>query len=307
MYHSIARHSKPTYHKAEMPRGGKKVLVTKPYKMKPKPTTTMAFLHVSTGKVPKFSAAMFKEPIMRRPFMRHSLNPPDGSLFLSRLNADGGSDWMRYATSGEEDSTEWCTGTRHVFHVDFESMGIYVVNTVDDMKAFFKKYGVPSTPWRGWHAREMDKMYTQLSTVVDWLDTYMTRKGLTDETLMETIAGIEPKGHLPWITAAGGVDIPKSPKVTAKFLAVIVAWIRQKYVEMHDLNEKLRDEVYDTENYSSIDYGRMKRAGYNGVYYGPGLWRKRELTKLCMPGDGELRNYIRWLESDTLAIWKWCF
>lgn len=121
------------------------------------------------------------------------------------------------------------------------------------------------------------------------------------------IVDIKPKGHLPWITASGDVEIPKSPKVSAKFLAVIVAWIRQKYAEMYDLNVKIRNDAYDMENYSSINYGRMKRAGYNGIYYGPGLWRKSEQVKLCMPGDGELRNYIKWLGSDTLAIWKWCF
>ena len=84
-----------------------------------------------------------------------------------------------------------------------------------------------------------------------------------------------------------------------------VSELQHEYRLLYEANKSMRDFEYEKEMYDWIDYARMADEGYNGIYYSKKLMADRK--KLCRPGDGELRSYLEWLGSDTLAVWNWCF
>lgn len=217
-----------------------------------KTPTTVSFVHSSVYKADYFTAETFDEPEMVRPFMRHSLNPPDGSLNLSKCNSRGTSDWLEIADKS------WKRGTKHLFHIDFAKSAIFVVNTADQFIAFMRKYGI--------------------------------RSSYSDHTGHTIVAQIEK--------ICATIERLEEDKIEE---------IRHQYMRLWKKNAELREFEFERENYDSIDYARMKDEGYNGIYFSQSLMSASEMAKLCRPGDGELLSYLKWLKSDTLAIWKWCF
>lgn len=217
-----------------------------------KTPTTVSFVHSSVERETSFTSETFVEPEMVRPFMRHSLNPPDGSLNLSKCNSRGTSDWLEVADK------PWKCGTKHLFHIDLVKSRIFVINTADEFIAFMQEYGIRCS-----HSDRAKK------TIVAKI-----------EQICATIESLEED---------------KTDE------------LRRQYALLWKKNEQLREFEFEAENYDSIDYARLKDEGYNGIYYSESLMSAHETVKLCRPGDGELLSYLKWLKSDTLAIWKWCF
>lgn len=278
-----------------------------------KTKTTCAFVHISSNRKTRFNVKTFIHPSIETRCFKHALNPPDGSLNLSRYIPSDTSDWAKYCKTLP--TNRWTRGTKHLFHIDMKKQCIFVIDTIDDFIQCIRKYGVSDKESIEWNLRKkneiqshIDVTIAQIQALLEWIDAYMIHKELTDEALAASVESfMTTKYNFDKDSCLDGL-IVQTPRrgVTLKFIAKIILMIQHLYDLLHNLNNTMRNFEFEKETYDWIDYSQMKRDGYNGIYFSKKLMVKSELIKLCRPGDGEIRSYIEWLKTDTLAIWNWC-
>ena len=247
------------------------------------------FLHVSpNGEI--ITKDNYKNQKSIKPSQYTSSFNAHGALYLSRVDDDNpeSSMWLRYRQlkmetellvkrSGDDDAThdQWLApnAVKTVVDVDFGEQQIYVVDTPDDLKTLFVKYGIyeQKAKWRGddeTYRRDnlrVQKMM-ELPIITEFLETKILddrhRQFLANQDKLAKLIATRTTRNMPLVKIKSGEVVISKKGITIEFL---VDLIRTRFSY-----EKLIDDPSDLEITTSIktlDFNRMLADGYNGIYY----------------------------------------
>jgi hypothetical protein len=276
------------------------------------------FLHVSTNGV-TITKDTFKKPkSIKSAHQTSSLNAA-GALYLSRVD-DGNSDssmWLRYLQlkmeteqlvkrSGDDlKPDDWLVpDTAKTFiDIDFKEQKIYVVDTPDDLKTLFVKYGIyeQKAKWsRGGDSEtyRRDNLRVQkmleLHIITEFLETKILedrhRQFLANPDKLAKLIATRTIRNMPLVRIkASQVVIPKKG-ITTEFLVDLIR-TRISY-------EKLIDDPSDlqiTTSIKTLDFNRMLADGYNGIYYSTNIVRFNDKVYDGIELDRKSRpRFINW-------------
>lgn len=249
------------------------------------------FLHVSTDGT-TINKDNFKRPKTIKPSHYTSSFNAEGALYFSKVDNDNleSSMWLRYRQlkmemeqlvkrSGDDDAThdQWLApnAVKTVVDVDFGEQQIYVVDSPDDLKTLFVKYGIyeQKAKWnRGGDSEtyRRDNLRVQkmmeLRIITEFLKTKILddrhRQFFANPDKLAKLIATRTTRNMPLVKIKSGeVVIPKRG-ITIEFL---VDLIRTRFSY-----EKLIDDPSDLEITTSIktlDFNRMLADGYSGIYY----------------------------------------
>lgn len=330
----------------------------------------MKFLHVSKTDDDPLTKDTFIKPRIHAKggFATHDFNM-DGALFLSQAYDNGDSDWLafrrwlqtnirpprhRYNKKGElihtytyEDENkddEWLNSKHlYYFDIDFEKHKIYVINTPEELRDFFVKYSVivqkpkmyfPDSYYKKIpNVEERYKMYKINQILVAFLSSLppATRALLDNMLAVNQVKDSRNRRNMPLIKLRNNeVKIPKKG-ITFEFLIDIVRTIEHNDSIVGDFSD-----LYTWTYIRGIDFPKMVKDGYNGLYYSRSLFKPNtepydtNEQHMCnyvgridigefpdIIGDtsgedlkemkGSIEYYIKWLGSDSLMLWNWIF
>lgn len=274
------------------------------------------FLHVSSDNA-VITKETFNAPELCSGFEQHSYNI-DGALYLSKVDDDNpeSSMWLRLrqlianhtdynkpeesgeteesgdesASADDSEKTDyWLSGTKNYLDFDFEQHKIYVVDSPDDLKQLFIKYGdFDQKPlWKRWYTQKeyaKDELRFQkmkdlplLIKFIDNLDNATRSQLLTPNPAtaakFEKLIASRNTRNMPFVQIKNEqVVIPKKG-ITCEFLVDLMR-TKQKWEMMITDSPEL--EIHTT--LRSIDFPKMAEAGYNGIYYTTNLVKFNSLA-----------------------------
>lgn len=336
-------------------------------------------MHVSKDPNKVFKRKKFHEPSIHKSggLYQHDFNM-DGALYLSKVDDDDekSSMWLRFRKLSEKypqppykrynrktKTTEeipdpdvgkpdpWLNGKIHYFDVDFETHHIYVVNTPEDLKNLFLKYGYFSQRVKynrethTWASFQHDEKRFKMMKKLQVLNQFMENLNDSDKERMKDSHKV--------VCVKASRDVRNMPhvKITKKTIVVPKKGYTFEFlVDLIRTKESLEKIVGDFSNVEistylrAIDFPKMVKDGYNGVYYSTNIVKfasqeqldniyeddnsdheLRHWQKLLeRPDIGEMpydmpfctkedmddakkgiEQYIQWIGSDTLILWKW--
>lgn len=276
------------------------------------------FLHVSP-KGETITKDNFKRPKTIKPAHETSTFNARGALYLSKVDDDNpeSSMWLRYRTMrmeneklinshGADDSPDcWLSpdAVKTVIDIDFHAQKIYVVDTPDDLKTLFLKYGIfeqkavwePGTDGDIYHRDNLRVQRMQeLPIIIEFLDTKIHDpkhiEALSNPDKLAKLIETRTIRNMPLVKIkAGQVVIPKKG-ITTEFLVDLIR-TRISF-------EKLIDDPQDLQVATSIktlDYNRMLADGYNGLYYSTNLVRFNDKVHDGIELDRKSRpRFVNW-------------
>ena len=330
----------------------------------------MRFLHVS--KDTKMRRKKFVEPPIHKHggMFQHDFNM-DSALYLSKATDTGDSMWLNYRRiiqnnpspprrirdrktkkvtytieKDVDDSDPWLKGHKHYFDVDFEKHHIYVISNVEQLRDFFVNYGFFKQRIK-WNNNTQEKTDMQrlksfykiiiINNFINNLDSQY-KDLMTDFNKVRHITNIRNIRNMALIKISkNNVVIPKRG-ITFEFLVDIYR-TKNHYDEIIGDYSDLSDKVIT--NLIGVDFPKMVRDGYNGLYYSSELFTQYD-TIFDIPDDNvstgyhsnfikrpnigdfpncrhffsdvdkkyirdSIEEYIQWLGSDTMIVWKWIF
>jgi hypothetical protein len=301
---------------------------------------------------------------------QHDFNM-DSAFYLSKATDDGDSMWLNYRRILQnnpspprrirrkkefyydidkkiDDSDQWLTGHKHYFDVDFDMHHIYVISNPYELKDFFVKYGAfkQRIKWTNDGQEKNDKLRLKtyykgfiINTFIDNLDTHF-KDIMNDHNKVIYITEIRNIRNMPFVKIKNNqVVIPKKG-ITFEFLIDLYRTKTHYDKIIGDVSD-LKDKVITHLN--GIDFPKMVRDGYNGLYYSTDLFTQYD-TIFDIPNENDsvshswidkfikrpeigefpecmhffskedrdytktsIEQYIQWLGSDTLILWKWIF
>lgn len=331
-------------------------------------------MHVSKDHNRVFKRKKFHEPAIHKSggLYQHDFNM-DGALYLSKVDDDDekSSMWLRFRkllekypqppykrynrkTKTTEEISDpdadkpdpWLNGKIHYFDVDFNAHHIYVVDTPEDLKNLFIKYGyfhqrVKYRP--GTH--EINEIRFKYMRKLLILNEFLDKLGESDknrmkDTKIDIVKTNRNTRNMPLVQIRKKAIVVPKKGITFEFLVDLV---RTK-----ESFEKIIGDPSDLEIWTylrAINFPLMVKDGYNGLYYSTNIVKfandeqlakiydedtdpKNELRHwqklLQQPDIGEMPNflpfcskedmddskktieqYIQWIGSDTLILWKW--
>jgi hypothetical protein len=249
------------------------------------------FLHVSTTNT-FITKDTFKKPKSIKPARQTSSLNAAGALYLSKVDdaSPDSSMWLRYRKlnmeteqlvkrSGDDDATHdpWLgpNTVKTVIDIDFTEQKIYVVDTPDDLKTLFVKYGVfkqTAKLRQGGDAEtyRMDNLRVQkmneLHIITEFLDTKICKdrhqQTLSNPVKLAKLIASRNIRNMPLVRIkASQVVIPKKG-ITTEFLVDLIR-TRISYEKL--INDP--SNLIITTSLKALDFNKMLYDGYNGVYY----------------------------------------
>lgn len=287
----------------------------------------MQFLHINSKPEKKLSRETWIEPTFTElDEDRHGFHAKN-LLFLSAVDWDGFSHWERFNYKLEleiqkEDNpsyvSPWHSTDRYSYTIDLKTKNILVIDTAKDVRNLFLKYAIVET--------EIDKRLMR--------DVEDTKKDVL-QTLKEYLAYLDalPSDKQEWLSDTDAVlatiaerNAKRAPmnrpvamyrKKTYENIADVLRSMRNCYATLSRLDKRLHTSRY--RYIKTLDYGKMRADGYNGIYYTQNLVERAETLKIpklwalhkgytnggrC-PMEQDVQEYIQWLQSDTLIVWNW--
>lgn len=286
----------------------------------------MQFLHINSKSEKKLSRETWIEPTFTElDEDRHGFHTKN-LLFLSAVDWDSFSHWERFNYKLElevqKDSpsyvSPWRSKDRYFYTVDLKAKNILVIDTAKDVRNLFLKYAIVETG--------IDKQMMR--------DVEDTKKAVL-QTLKEYLAYLDalPSDKQEWLNDTDAVlatiaerNVKKSPmnrpvamyrKKTYENIADVLRSMRNCYTTLSRLDKRLRSCHY--RYIKTLDYGKMRTNGYNGIYYTQNLVEKAKTLKISKVWalhrgytngysctmEKDIEEYIQWLQSDTLIVWNW--
>ena len=320
----------------------------------------MKFLHI----VPYYESDIkyiptsdtFKEPkISRSGGFMHSFNI-DGALYLSALldNDLEQSNWYNFrkwlqmnchpsVSDKKVQPDQWIESkTKCIFDIDFTKHNIYVIDTPEQLKYFFVNYGIIRQKIFYYNylissdelkntsksLNKRFKLYKDNIVLIEFLASLSPsdRAKLDNITKLNKFKTIRNIRNLPLIRVKKNKVLIPMHKISYNFLVDLIRTIEN--------NDKIVGDPTDIFKWIKtklirINYQKMLKDGYNGIYYSTNLIRINSdpydsyIQKIDI-GDfpdilgnsssDDLREikegietYIQWLGSDTMILWKWIF
>ncbi len=277
----------------------------------------LRFLHVSTDGV-TITKDNFKLPKSIKPSHYTSSFNAHGALYLSKVDDVNpeSSMWLRYRQlkmeteqlvkwSGDDDAKhdQWLApnAVKTVVDIDFEEQQIYVVDSPDDLKTLFIKYGIyeQKAKWRGddeTYRRDNLRLQKirELAIITEFLETNILedrhRQFLANPDKLAKLIDTRTSRNMPFVKIKDRqVVIPKKG-INTEFLVDLIR-TRISY-------EKLIDDPSDlqiTTTLKTLDFNRMLADGYNGIYYSTNIVRFNEKVHDGVELDRKSRpRFVNW-------------
>jgi hypothetical protein len=240
----------------------------------------------------------FIEPSLIEKHFAHGLNPAD-SLFLSKLNDDGRTDWQdsRYSrTSPDDPEHYWQSGYKHIYDVNMEK--ILIINSEYDIITFFSKYGIPCYEKR--ENSTIKKLEKEIIIILKFLETLNAENKEIIENQPEIILT-----HINSDTFKfKDVDI-KNDMIVIPKKGITIKFICSVFIKLKNLYDKLGKYYPQGQEwwngYRRVDYIKMREDGYGGIYY-----TKKIIShaKSSINMNYFWKDFLTWLDADTLIVWK---
>jgi hypothetical protein len=217
---------------------------------------------------------------------------------------------------------------KQYFDVDFDKHKIYVMSSATDLIDFFSNYGFYRRSIRDYKENLRYIHYLKNLIIIDFLKTVdnMFQYFMKNQENINHLKNIRNKRNMSLVKIIDDKVIIPKKGITPTFLVDVLR--TQDYFEKIIGNSE--DFLDKVETYLAyIDYPKIKKAGYNGIYFSEELFEvnddiKKEFIK--KPNIGTFPNifsnfrecdrlktkdaiedYIVWLGSDTLVLWDWIF
>ncbi len=275
------------------------------------------FLHISSaGCVITYDT--FRPDIDLKTGYRNSYIP-DKSLFLSVVNLDGKSNWQRYCESESKLMDEWThpNVVYSFFDIDLERQNIYVIDSEKELYEFFSSYGVPVKKPFDEHLIQRYKKDCELandcklkiSMIRDFFEnmndddkSYIQQHQNEIDTKVFHISehtkfreNIIIDGRI--IVGAKGISVNFASKLYS-YQSYLIS-TRDSAIDRQNEYIKKYDLFVKSPEYRTVDYKKVRDAGYNGVYFTQNLYVNRHLYV-----NVYLVSFLSWLCCDTLIIWS---
>jgi hypothetical protein len=263
----------------------------------------MRFMHVSKTHDTIFTRDKFQKPAIhcKGGLAQHDFNM-DGAFFLSKVDDDNenSSMWLRYREilqkypaptplrykwktqtyeeikSDKDDEPDlWLSGKKFHFDVDFTSHSILVIDSIDDLKNFFMKYGYFEQKVRynsnthfiknnytkdTLRFETMKKLYI-LNQFIESLDV-LNKERMMDPNKVDRVKKSRNIRNMSYVKITkNNVVIPKKG-VNFEFLVDVIR--TKEYLE------KIVGDFSDVEietTMNAINFPKLINDGYNGIYY----------------------------------------
>jgi hypothetical protein len=236
----------------------------------------------------------FIEPSLIEEHHAHGLNPAD-SLFLSKLNDNGRTDWQDSRFSRDDPEHYWQSGYKHIYDVNMGK--ILIINSEYDIITFFSKYGIPCYEKReNSTIKELEK---EIIIILKFLETLNAEN--------KEIIKNQPEIILTHINSDTfkfkDVDI-KNDMIVIPKKGINITFICSVFIKLKKLYDKI-GELYRFETfwegYQKLDYIKMRKDGYGGVYY-----TKKIIShaKSSINMHYLWKEFLTWLDADTLIVWN---
>jgi hypothetical protein len=251
----------------------------------------MKFLHIDTEGKKLLSKQNWKEPTftINNDCFRHSFNCFDNFLYLSAVKDNGKSHWQEVCPN------DWKSGTHYYFDIALEEKKIYIISN-DNIYHFFKTYGIYEQVINHSEYNKECKNRQQLIEDSEVLLDLLNKKNFNYKSVI-----IDDKKRTSVKVINKSVTIPKKG-ITEIFLIDIARTIQRNLYMIDFLSRKISSLKYN--ELKNINYHKLKNDGYNGLYYTQELFE----NKLILPeSENVIREYIKWMLSDTLIVWSWIF
>jgi hypothetical protein len=330
----------------------------------------MKFLHVSKDTTMDRNKFIVPPIHKKGGLFQHDFNM-DSALYLSKATDTGDSMWLNYRRILQNnpspprrirdrktkkisyniekdinDSDKWLSGHKHYFDVDFEKHHIYVISNVEQLRDFYVNYGVfkQRIKWTNDNQEKNDKIRLKYSIKNKIIDNFIDNLDckykimMNDNNKVSNVTNIRNIRNMPFVKISkNSVVIPKKG-ISFEFLIDVYrtkAYFDNIIGDPSDLNDKV------ITNLIAIDFPKMVRNGYNGLYYSTELftqydtifdipdntiskhWYSDFIKRIdigefpeCRPFfsskdrkyvKDSIEEYIQWLGSDTMIVWKWIF
>jgi hypothetical protein len=311
----------------------------------PFPFVPMRFLHISKG-----------DGVTKETFTPPTLNAKEntvmhpynlwGGFYLAMADENGDSMWQKtreiLATKCPDGPDPWLIGSRHYFVVDFAKHGIYLVDSKDDLIAFFARYGCFEQSLGSWGSlysvctkkngcidmdmlnrmKKRDRLRIKRHKLLKILNAFLENldTNIFASDTFEAVKQSRTIRNMPLVKFANH-EIVQPKKITLRFLADVVRTKEVFEAFVGDLDPTTIQTTLRT-----INYPLLRKDGYNGIYYSTNIITFADVGKdiIAMPdletfpdvlGDTSIddrmmitkniQQYMQWLWSDTLVLWKW--
>ena len=235
-----------------------------------------------------------------RPFV-----PADYCLYLSKVKPEGIGAWRKKCQDTKKDY--WLNNKDPIFHldIDFIKMKILVIDTPEQFqKLFDNSVNIKtdaSNNRRKVEKETYEKIIELLSYIKSFNVTIQEKLDQTDE-ILPILNEIKHNCTINY-DSNGFIEPPKSGKSFYHFCNVIKE-LKRQYDILHSQVYMHRFFEYDSVDFN-LNYMKLKHQGYNGIYFTGSLINKRYY--FCRSGEKFYKDFLGWLEADTLIIWSWCF
>lgn len=275
------------------------------------------FCHISPDNV-VITKETFKKPNLNASFCQtHSFNM-DGAFYLSKVDDDNpeSSMWMRhrkilhshtdfYIKQNEGKPDGWLTGTKTFLDLEFEQHKIYVVDTPDDLKQLFLKYGNYRQFVKWAFEDETEETHKLNELRFEKLKALRILNQFIDSLDPEYLAQLrnpEPKTAAKFAKLIASRNIRNMPLVGIKNQQVIIpkkGMTCEFLVDLLRTQQKWEALVADPSDLristvvDSLDFRKIANDGYNGIYYSTNLVKFSEIANEDMTGK-PLKKYVDW-------------
>jgi hypothetical protein len=263
----------------------------------------MRFMHISKNQDTVFAYSKFQRPAIhcKGGLAQHDFNM-DGAFYLSKVDDDNedSSMWLRYRKilekypaptplrykwktqtyeeikSVEENEPDfWLNGKKFHFDLDFTSHSILLIDSIDDLKNFFMKYGYFQQKVRRnkdsyWNNNNYDKDVLRfkmmkklyiLNQFIDNLD-FLSKERMMDPNKIECVKKSRNIRNMSYVKIMKNAVIIPKKGINFEFLVDIIR--TKEYLEniVGDFSDV---EIETTMN--AINFPKLIKDGYNGIYY----------------------------------------
>jgi hypothetical protein len=237
----------------------------------------------------------FIEPSLIDEHHANCLNPAY-SLFLSKLNEDGRTDWQDSRFSRDEPEHYWQSGYKHIYDVNMEK--VLIINSEYDIITFFSKYGIPSD--KRPELPKIKEFKKQIIIILRFLESLNAEKKEIIKNQPEIILTNIDSDTVKF----NYVDI-KNDMIVIPKKGITIKFICSVFIKLKNLYDKLGKYYLEEQEYWNIygrvNYIKMREDGYGGIYY-----TKKIIShaKSSINMNYLWKGFLTFLDADTLIVWN---
>lgn len=300
----------------------------------------MRFIHYSTGNTIIDSTNFIVPDIsIIHGDDRHSYHPAPKTLFLSIEGEDGNTEWYNECVKRGEGYEHYLSSTKNVFDINMER--ILVIDNSDDLKNFIANYcilkicttnkyikyesalSIARKSYRGYLSNiyssnpTFENVIQKIMEDIIYINHYLEdRNNGTDEHIVELMKRRETL-PLPKISN-GKFDL--NPRKRCEFFDIDVYRLLKTLYDHLGLFSEVQRHVY-TYELDYIDYEKIYRNGFNGLYYTKNLidtrnsinidckmirniYRTNKTLFYCNILQRDFIDYFDWFNCDVMMLWN---